>query len=54
MFVSRSSLKDNLITDSLMAYYSTVNCRGGPFKKLRKNFYHFNSFKRLTKTTINS
>ena len=39
-----------LSTDHLMAYSPEFNCRGGPFKKLRKKSYHFNSFKQITKT----
>ena len=52
MFVSWSSLKHNLGTDSLIAYFPAVNYRGGPFIKSKKKSYNFSSFKRLTKTTI--
>ena len=41
VFVSMSSLKHNLITDSLMAYSPAVNCGRGFFIKSRKKILPF-------------
>ena len=41
VFVSMSSLKHNLITDSLMAYSPVVNCGGSFFIKSRKKILPF-------------